>query len=299
MRVPVSVVIPTYNDGCFVGQAVESALSQTVEPAEIVVVDDGSTDDTRARLLRYGNRIGYRYQVNLGLSAARNAGIAHAIGDWVALLDSDDAWHPQKLERQWKVASGHPDYDLIGTSSRRFRDELPKALSFSGEPRTTEISLRSLVYGVSFGSGSGALISKRCLARAGPFDESLRAVEDLDLWLRIADRDNVARVDEELTFLRVRPGMSAQAGAMEHYHRRVIKRRFDELPALRGKWLWKRVALARMYRGLAIMHFEAGKRKSGMACLGRSAVAWPFGSGVAPRLARTKLVAHELLLSRR
>ena len=105
----VSVVIPTFNYGHCVVDAVESALGQTYSPVEVIVVDDGSTDDTRARLEPYRDRINYVHQPNQGLSAARNTGIRAARGPLVALLDSDDAFHPRKLELQVAYLRAHPE----------------------------------------------------------------------------------------------------------------------------------------------------------------------------------------------
>jgi len=93
----VTVVIPTYNYGRYICETVESALGQTYSPVEIIVVDDGSMDDTRERLATYGDRIRYIHQQNRGLSAARNTGIQAARGEFVALLDSDDLWLPDKV----------------------------------------------------------------------------------------------------------------------------------------------------------------------------------------------------------
>ena len=112
-----SVVIPTYNCGAFVGQAIDSALAQTYPAVEVVVVDDGSTDDTAERLRAYGGRIRVVTQENRGLSAARNAGIAAAGGTYVALLDSDDAFHPRKLEFQLRHLTTDPGVGLTGTES--------------------------------------------------------------------------------------------------------------------------------------------------------------------------------------
>src|SRR5262245_47307538 len=101
----VSVVIPSYNYGQFVGEAVESALLQTWRGGvEVIVVDDGSRDDTRRRLGPYMDRIRYIYQENRGLSGARNTGIRAARGEWIALLDADDRWHPEKTEIQLEAA---------------------------------------------------------------------------------------------------------------------------------------------------------------------------------------------------
>src|SRR5690349_9691286 len=99
-----SVVIPSFNYGRFLRETVESVLAQTYSPVEIIVVDDGSTDDTKERLARFEGRIRYIHKANAGLSAARNTGIKHARGDWIAFLDADDLWHRQKLEVQLRAA---------------------------------------------------------------------------------------------------------------------------------------------------------------------------------------------------
>ena len=98
----VSVIIPCHNYGRFVTAAVESALSQTYQPVDVIVIDDGSTDDTPERLQAFGSRIRYIRQENQGVSAARNTGIRQSCGEWVAFLDADDFWHPQKLEAQFR-----------------------------------------------------------------------------------------------------------------------------------------------------------------------------------------------------
>src|SRR5688572_5767710 len=105
----VSVVIPTYNYGHLVAEAVDSALAQTYPAVEVLVVDDGSTDDTWDRLARYGDRIRCVRQANAGLSAARNTGIRAAHGEYVALLDSDDAFHPRKLDLQMRYLTSRPE----------------------------------------------------------------------------------------------------------------------------------------------------------------------------------------------
>src|ERR1039457_5281915 len=102
MRESVSVVIPTFNSGKFIVDTVTSALNQT-HPCEIIVVDDGSTDDTASQLAALAGRITYLRQPNQGVSVARNNGVRRASGDWIALLDSDDLWHPQKTEIQLRA----------------------------------------------------------------------------------------------------------------------------------------------------------------------------------------------------
>src|SRR5262245_56795787 len=102
----VSVVIPSYNCGHLVTEAVDSALGQTTPPTEIIVIDDGSKDDTGERLSGYEGRVRYFRQENQGVAAARNSGVQEAVSEFVAFLDADDVWHPRKLELQLEVLAG-------------------------------------------------------------------------------------------------------------------------------------------------------------------------------------------------
>src|SRR5205823_6629289 len=114
----VSVVIPTYNYGRFVGQAVQSVLDQTVAPHEVIVVDDGSTDDTPSVLAQFGSNVRLLHQHRRGPSAARNAGIAASCRDLVAFLDADDWWEPGKLARQVEEMERRPELAAIGCGAR-------------------------------------------------------------------------------------------------------------------------------------------------------------------------------------
>ena len=179
-REMVSVVIPAYNYGQFVTEAVESALNQTYRPLEVIVVDDGSTDDTRERLAPYLDRIRYVYQGNMGLSAARNTGIRHAKGEWVALLDADDLWHPRKTDVQLGVAGIDPSIGLVGSPDCT---DMPPELPDS--PASRAIGVDDCLFGEPV-SGSSALVRRNVFAAIGGFDESLRSAEDRDMWLRLA-----------------------------------------------------------------------------------------------------------------
>jgi glycosyltransferase involved in cell wall biosynthesis len=111
----ISVIIPTYNRTHYLGEAVESILNQDIQDCriEIIVVDDGSTDNTKEVLRKYGNSVRYIYQDNRGVGSARNRGIDEATGEWVSFLDSDDRWLPEKLSLQFKVLDAFPGYNAI------------------------------------------------------------------------------------------------------------------------------------------------------------------------------------------
>jgi len=119
----VSVVIPTYNRARGVAAAVASALAQTYSPIEVIVVDDGSTDDTEAEIRRFGRQVVYVKQANGGVASARNKGLAEARGEFIALLDSDDVWHPWKIELQVATLERQPDLGLVWTDMDAVDDE--------------------------------------------------------------------------------------------------------------------------------------------------------------------------------
>ncbi|NQU10571.1 glycosyltransferase family 2 protein [bacterium] len=294
MSCHISAIIPTYNYGRFVGLAVDSALAQTAPALEVIVVDDGSTDDTRERLQTYGDRIRYVYQQNRGLSAARNTGIREARGDWVALLDSDDVWAPGKLATQATVVAQCPAAVLVATERYHFSDQPPAQPAPGGEspPSWRAITFAELLEAPLF-APSSVMIRRECFAAAGMFDESLRAVEDLDMWLRLAARHPVVRVEAPLTGVRTHPeSMSTKPELMLSNNRKVLAKIPEYLPEWRRRTAWRRVAHARMYREVAWMRYAAGDRRGAVADLLRSIGHWPFAladrSGKKQRLWRAK-----------
>lgn len=207
--VAVSVVIPTFNRGHLVREAVDSALAQTYRDAEVLVVDDGSTDNTPEVLEPYRGRIHYIRQENKGVSAARNTGIRQARGSYIAILDSDDQWVPEKLEAQMALFAADPSLGLVSCGSS-FVDvygkeiETPKSATETHDT-DSRLVLRRLLLGNFVSGGSNAVIRKDCFDAVGVFDESLSGVEDWDMWLRIAKRYPIGFVNRPLTITRVSP----------------------------------------------------------------------------------------------
>jgi glycosyltransferase involved in cell wall biosynthesis len=191
----VSAIIPTYNRAALLVEAVESALAQHRPPDEILVIDDGSRDDTAARMAAYGERVRYVPQANAGPSAARNHGFRLARGEFLALLDSDDLWTPGRLERQLELLQRHPDTDVVfgrevlfgaGQPDRDWNlhdPEVRRVLEQSSGPLAEALAL---LIRENVVPTSTALFRRSLLDRAGYIDESLRQAEDWDLWLRFA-----------------------------------------------------------------------------------------------------------------
>jgi glycosyltransferase involved in cell wall biosynthesis len=196
----VSVVLPTYNRGWTVREAIESVLDQRHCNVELIVVDDGSTDETCTLLATYGNRLRVLRQPNRGVSAARNTGIRAASGELIALLDSDDAWLPGKLAAQVDFFSRHPQALICQTEEIWIRNGARVNPSKRHRKESGMIFERSLA--LCLVSPSAVMMRKSLLDEVGLFDESLPACEDYDLWLRIAWRYPIHLIDQPLIIKR-------------------------------------------------------------------------------------------------
>jgi glycosyltransferase involved in cell wall biosynthesis len=272
----VSVVIPTYNYGRFVVDAVRSALAQTYRNFEIIVVNDGSTDDTEERLEPFLDRIRYIRQDNQGLSAARNTGIRAAAGQWIAFLDSDDQWHPRKLEFQMRYLDSHPDVallaahvltDLTGGWPEIAADSNPSAESV----RFEDILLRS-----QFGPSS-VVVRRECFERSGLFDAALRSVEDRDMWIRIACHYPVAKLNASLWWYRVHnASMSRVADRMVRCERQVLEKAFAQCPPLKRRRLIRLQSFSYFHRSSAYTYDAAGMRVQAAVRILWSMAVWPL-----------------------
>jgi glycosyltransferase involved in cell wall biosynthesis len=181
----VSVIIPTYNRANFLEEAIESVLFQNYKDFELIVVDDGSTDETRNIVRRCAEEIVYIYQNKRGVSCARNIGIKNSSGEYTAFLDSDDKWLPDKLSSQMDFFIHNPNALICYTEEIWFRNNvrvipLKKHRKYSGMIFEKVLPLCVI-------SPSSVMVKRELFFdRIGFFDESLPACEDYDMWLRIA-----------------------------------------------------------------------------------------------------------------
>ena len=192
----IAVIIPTYNRSHTLRRALDSVNNQTVRPSEICVVDDGSTDETEQLLSRHYPQVNYVYQSNAGVSSARNAGVALTRGHWLAFLDSDDEWMPNKLERQLQEINSNNTFPLVHCDEIWIRNGVRVNAMHKHQKAGGEIFERCLPLCVI--SPSAVMIKRHLFEEVGGFDESLPACEDYDLWLRICSRYPVLYIEEAL-----------------------------------------------------------------------------------------------------
>ena len=255
-----SVIIPTYNRAALVPEAVASVLAQTWRDFEVLVVDDASTDGTAAALAAFGSRIRLlRHAFRLGVAAARNLGISAARGQWLAFLDSDDLWRPEKLARQMAYLAGHPELVLCQTEEtwerRGLKVNQPRSHRKIGGWIFFPSLARCLV------SPSAVVLNRTVFEEHGGFDENLPAAEDYDLWLRLSWRYQIGLLPEALVIKRGGRAdqLSAQWG-LDRFRIQALRKLLDdpELPAPEAR-------AARRDAGPQMRHLRPGLRKAGEA----------------------------------
>ena len=243
-EVLVSVVIPVYNSEQYITECIDSALTQTYQNIEIIIVDDGSTDNTVNIISEYNNElIKLFHQKNTGSGAARNHGIEQASGTWIAFLDADDIWLPDKLQKQLEHCS---DLDWSHTDLYLHGDVYPRHTKTTElTPKHSGFILKNLLVENSIGTSS-VIIKKEILQKLGAFNTDLRALQDWDLWLRVAAENQICYVDEPLVYYRVHSSsVSRNVRKTLPYHLNLIKNVFSQNGLARDLQELKHEALSR------------------------------------------------------
>ena len=196
----VSVVIPAYNYGRFIADAIASVLEQTHPPAEIIVVDDGSTDDTAAVVATFGDAVRYIRQHNAGVCAARNRGVSESTGALIAFLDADDTWEPTNLEKQLAVFETDDDIGLVHCGMREFDGETGETIGLHMEGGEEGVADNLLLWegSVIVGPGGGVTVTRKAFDRVGGFDTRIKVGEDWDFCYRVARLFKIGFVAEPL-----------------------------------------------------------------------------------------------------
>ncbi|MGD1913669.1 MAG: glycosyltransferase family 2 protein [Rivularia sp. (in: cyanobacteria)] len=227
----VSVIIPAYNAMTYLPKTVESVLKQTFTDFDVIIVNDGSSDSIEqwANTIT-DNRVKLVSQKNQGAAAARNTGIAHAKGEYIAFVDSDDLWEPSKLEKQVYCLDDNPDVGLVYVwvaSIDAKGNDLGKIYSNHSEGNVW----KKMLQGNIVWSGSAAMVRRDCFEKLGVFDQNLRFAEDWEMWIRIARNYSFAAIKEPLVYYRHHPNNKSQ-----HYikkidnFRLIIEKSFESVP---------------------------------------------------------------------
>ncbi len=274
----VSVIIPAYNYSQYLPFAIESAINQTYSPIEIIVVDDGSTDDTKKVVAQYGEKVRYIYQKNSGLSAARNTGIQAASMPFVAFLDADDVWEPEFLKSGMNKFSVLSDeYAIVACYPKRIdRDgrllpSNPSIKSCPGDIRAEDILLMTRF------PPSSVIAKKFVFDHCGFFDTTLRSSEDRDMWLRIATKFKIYLNPETLVMIRKHSSnMSSNPKRMKVNMAKVIKKSWENhvIPHCRF-WFWLKALSIHRYQ-VAIIYIGINKRLNAIIELIISLLLYPF-----------------------
>ncbi len=252
----VSVIIPTFNCAQFLPFAIDSVLKQTYPDFEMIIVDDGSTDNTpeiiKPYLVNHPSKIKYIWQPNKGLAIARNTAINNSTGEYIALLDADDAWLPDKLELQVKILNEKNETGLIHSNITYISE---KGGILSSPPRNPQILSGNIFTDIFLRKENIAcptvLFKRKCINEVGLFDENLTRLgcEDRDLWLRILKRFNAIYIDKSLSYYRLRHGsMSKNIEKMYKARYYVIQKNFSN----------KNVSLIMKRKAIASCHREQG-----------------------------------------
>ncbi|HEY9846823.1 MAG TPA: glycosyltransferase family A protein, partial [Candidatus Caenarcaniphilales bacterium] len=227
----ISVIVPAYNAESTIVEAVVSVQKQTFSDFELIIIDDGSCDKTLEQLSKLReSRLKVFSYTNAGVSTARNRGISCATGEFIAFLDADDVWMPDKLELQLAVLKQHPEAG-VAYSWTNFIDEKGKLLNRQ-EPVFFEGDVYPQLLVSNFLScGSVPLIRKQAIASTGEFDPFLKSVEDWDYWLRLAASWPFVLVTEYQTLYRQTEGsMTSKVEVIKKYNLFVIERAFQAAP---------------------------------------------------------------------
>jgi glycosyltransferase involved in cell wall biosynthesis len=277
----ISAIIPTYNHGAFIREAINSALAQTYKNYEIIIVDDGSTDDTASIVRKFISSVGQRheiryiYQENSGPSSARNKGIKEAKGDYVAFLDSDDMWEPDKLAKQVRYMETNnlrglccAGYDLVNEAGT----QIGAHQLFYENKRDV---LRDLLIRNVVSTCSTVMVNRECFDIVGLFDESLQVAEDWDMWIRLIRKYDFSHIPESLVKVRVRTASQSASGDKNLQNDLKFLGKLFSDPELKNRHIVKARAYSARYLSAAIAYRENGRLSDMRACALKAGSLYP------------------------
>ena len=257
----ISVIIPTYNSDKYIGEAIHSVLRQTCTDYEIIVIDDGSTDNTRGIIEKYFPEVEYFYIPNQGVSIARNYGIRRARGEFIAFLDADDLWLPEKLAMQLKLFEADKELMMVFTETRVFDTNGIKKATFSKKEMLMKGDIVKNIFLYSHVSLPTVMVRRQVFHEIGCFDENLKAAEDDNLWMRIALKCRIHLLDEVLVHVRSTENSLSRSPSNIFYgvlkNIELIEKIYPELRKRLGRAnIWKKKSV--VYSSYGYYYFSSG-----------------------------------------
>ncbi|MFH1771972.1 MAG: glycosyltransferase family A protein [Candidatus Omnitrophota bacterium] len=277
----VSVIIPTYNCAKYVTEAIDSVLGQTYKDFEIIVIDDGSTDFTKQRLLPYieKGRIKYLYQENSGHAVSRNTGIRNSSSEYIAFLDADDLWMPNRLEEGVRILDTKPDVGLVHSHIIKFNGQGEKKVSKRSPKYLSGKIANHLITRKAHVSSPTATIRRKCINKVGLIDENMARMgsEDRDFWYRIAREFNVFYIDKPLAYYRL-SSKSASSNKQKMHEGRIysINKNLNEP----GDFILRQRALSSVYKESAEDYLMSGDIAAARKEFLKSFTAFPLNAGL-------------------
>jgi glycosyltransferase involved in cell wall biosynthesis len=273
----VDIIIPAYNAAHYLPTALDSVIAQTFQDWRILLVDDGSTDNTAEVVAPYieqlGPRLKYIHQPNGGLPHARNTAIRNGSAEFLALLDADDIWLPHRLEDSLRAFAGRP---LVGVSYGLISWIDPQGNitgTFAGNPEPKEGRIAPAIFMRKVDLPCPTMtFRRRCVEEVGGFDETMRATEDRDLWLRIALRYEVACIPRVIAYYRTSPqSMSADPDRMLRAQLQFIAKHQGVMG-----WIPRRIALGRVYKQRADAFLQRNQLRAALLNALHAVALFPF-----------------------
>ena len=285
----VSVYIPTYNCAEYLSDAIESILNQTYQDFELIIIDDGSTDNTKEVLGKYKGKLRYVYKENGGIGSARNRGIKESTGEYIAQCDADDLWLPEKLEHQVAMLDQQPEYAVVYSDAFKFYDD-PKNVDFTtffSQKKPYAGNIFKPLYLYNFIPNPTVVVRRKCFEDLELFDEGkIEGVkskwninEDHEMWLRIASRYKIGFVDTPLARCRKRSTSVTGSNPEKSIHNafRVLEKINQFSPdQVASIPLTKRKKYSRLYLLLGEIYFHQNKLHEARKCFMKSLKEFPF-----------------------
>ena len=273
----VSVVIPAYNHAKFLKLAIESVLGQTWRDYEVVVVDDGSKDDTPAVAAQFGDRIRYVRQANKGMAATRNAALCHATGEIISFLDDDDVWLPAYLGSVLSEFESDPHVAAVHTGFQLTSDENGRDFPTQSVRTVPPQDLYGTLIEGGFFPPSSVSVRRSALDEVGFFDEHLQGYADWELWLRICRDRKFTGIPKVLVKYRIHAGgLSSNVDHMTQDRLKAIGKHFGPPDGVVADWpVDKRRAYAYAYRTAAFEYNMQGKTEEALRFFEQSISIWP------------------------